>query len=118
MRRLIAAGAERFGASASEDDDTDGSVPTRAVECIDQLIAGQAAKGIVLLRSVDRDRGNAILFVIEQIGVGFSVCQRRLLIRRIPSQIERWRWASKAFGDFLPPFKLLDHLLIDLILSV
>jgi len=89
MRRLIAAGAERFGASASEDDDTDGAVPTRAVECIDQLIAGQTSKGIVLLRSVDRDRGNAILFVIEQIGVGFSVCQRRLLIRRIPLQIER-----------------------------
>ena len=65
MSGLIADGVEGLGTSAGDYNNANGSVPSGAVECIDQLITGQAAKGIVLLRPIDGDSRKPVLLVIE-----------------------------------------------------
>ncbi|MNC17688.1 hypothetical protein D3C75_655770 [compost metagenome] len=66
---LVATGAERLVAGAGEDDDADGLVPAGAVEGVDQLQAGLAAEGVVAIRPVDGDGGDAIDFGVQNVFV-------------------------------------------------
>ncbi|MNT82681.1 hypothetical protein D3C72_2224450 [compost metagenome] len=69
MGALVTAGAKGLVAGTGEDDDADGLVPAGAVEGVDQLHAGLAAKGVVALRAVDGDGGDAIDFGVQNVFV-------------------------------------------------
>lgn len=60
MGCLVAARAESFLASSREHDHANGTIPAGALERIDQLIDGLAAKHIVPVGPVDRDARDAL----------------------------------------------------------
>ncbi|MNJ60882.1 hypothetical protein D3C77_566440 [compost metagenome] len=69
MGALVAAGAEGLVSRAGEDDDADGLVPAGAVEGVDQLHAGLAAKGVVAFRAIDGDGGDAVFLFVQDVFV-------------------------------------------------
>ena len=56
----VAAGAEGLVAGAGEDDDADGVVEARVAEGGRELFEGAGAVGVVVLRPMDRDRGDEV----------------------------------------------------------
>jgi len=67
VRRLVAAGAERPLAGAGQHDAADLAVVARAVQRVDQLVAGGAAERVHLVRAVDRDPRNAVAHLVEEV---------------------------------------------------
>src|SRR5689334_4376381 len=69
MCRLVAAGAASLGSGAGQHDRRDRLVPSGLVEGVDQLLAGLAAKRIILVRPVDGDPGRGASDVIGDVAV-------------------------------------------------
>ena len=68
--RLVAAGAEGAVAGAGQHDDADLLVPAGLQERLDQLLDRVRAEGVHHLRPVDGDGGDALLLLVEEVGVG------------------------------------------------
>ena len=80
MFRLIAAGAERPVAGATEHDHPDIPVPPGPAERVGQFVAGPGAKGVVDLGAVDNDPGRALALLIQNIFVRYGIIGHCLLI--------------------------------------
>ena len=65
---LVAAGAERLVARAGEADDADLVADPGPLERQHQLVDGARAEGVVALRPVDRDPGEALLDLVRHVG--------------------------------------------------
>jgi len=66
---LIAAGAESVLAGPGEDDCSDFEVVAGASECVAQLGQRLGPKGVSALRPVDRDLGQAVALLVEDVAV-------------------------------------------------
>jgi len=69
MIRLIAAGAKRLVARASQHDRTDLLAPARLQKSVDQFDAGAGAERVIDLRTIDGDGRNAIFLIIQNVFV-------------------------------------------------
>src|SRR6266567_4690158 len=65
---LVAAGAERLVARAGEGNDADLVADPGPLERQHELVDGACAEGVVALRPVDRDPGEAVLDLIRHVG--------------------------------------------------
>src|SRR2546425_11670623 len=66
---LVAAGAERLVAGAGQHDHADRRIPACVDEGVGQLGDGLRAEGVTHLRPVDRDPGDAVLLLVQGVGV-------------------------------------------------
>src|SRR6185436_20457603 len=66
---LVAARAERFVAGAGQYGDPDRPVPARVEEGVSQFGDGDCAERVADLRTIDRDPGDAVFFLVEDVGV-------------------------------------------------
>ena len=65
---LVAAGAERLVAGAGQHDHADRRIPVCVDERVGQLGDGLRAEGVPHLRPVDRDPGDAVLLLVQDVG--------------------------------------------------
>jgi hypothetical protein len=63
----VASGAEGLVAGAGEHDRPDRRVGPGEAECLDELLDGLGAEGVVALRAVDRDVGTAVRHGIRDV---------------------------------------------------
>jgi hypothetical protein len=78
---LVAAGAKGTIARTGEADDPDVGTRPGALQALDQLVHGTCPKGIHPLRPVDRDRRQAILHLVEDVGQLLHLSSSRSLSR-------------------------------------
>ena len=90
VRGLVAAGAERLVAGAAEHDAADVLVPAGALKGVDQLIAGDAAKGVVFFRPVDGDVCGALAHFVQDV----LVIHPRMFLRWL---VVKGKRAGRAF---------------------
>src|SRR5256885_4007789 len=64
---LVAARAEGFIARPGQDDDTDAGIVARGLECPAHLEHGRGPEGVAHLRTVDRDLGDPVPGLVDDV---------------------------------------------------
>src|SRR5690606_32179653 len=77
---LVSAGAEGAVAGAGEHDRADRAVVAGAVEGADQLVAGLATERVHLVRPIDRDPGDRVADLVEDVRVSVAAVGHELLL--------------------------------------
>ncbi len=65
---LVAAGAERIGSLAGEEDDTDLGIVARDLERVAELEQGAGPEGVAHLGPADRDLGDPVCGLVGDVG--------------------------------------------------
>src|SRR3546814_17468746 len=89
MIRLIAAGAKRLVARASQHDRTDLLAPARLQKSVNKFDAGAGAERVIDLRTIDGDGRDAIFLVIQDVFVVHEH-PRQPCIERPPEPLIVW----------------------------